>query len=139
MPIENFPFSTYGGGVDRPYLLVRITNPHTGLHYITYGVIDTGADECAIPALFAPIIGHNIHAVIPKEIQTGNGNTCAYPHMTKFEIFHPDTGEIIYTTEDTPVDFMPNLHVTLLGVKNFLGKFILNINYPKRTFSIKYP
>ena len=31
---------------------------------------------------------------------------------------------------------MPNLHVLLLGVNSFLGKFILNIDYPGKIFSI---
>ena len=139
MPIENFPFSGRGGGIHRPYLLVKIINPHTGRHYITYGIIDTGADECAIPASYALLLGHKLNTVSPRVIQTGNGDTYAYSHLTKFEILHPITGNVIYTTEDTPVDFMPNLHVTLLGVTNFLSKFILTVNYPQKTFSIKYP
>ena len=140
MPIDNFPFTEIGGGKSGPFLHIRIINPHTGLNFLTSGLIDTGADQCAIPALYAPMLGHDLCAVSPKKIYTGNGETNAYAHTTKFEILHPnDHQKIIYTTENTPVDFMPNLSVTLLGVENFLGKFILNINYPQKTFSIKYP
>lgn len=138
MPIENIPFSN-GGGIYRPYLLVKITNPHTNLHYFTFGIVDTGADECAIPAAFASLLGHNLCAVTSKTIHTGNGDTAAYPHMTRFDIFHPVTGGHIYTADDTPVDFMPNLNVTLLGASNFLSKFVLTINYPQQMFSIKHP
>jgi len=34
---------------------------------------------------------------------------------------------------------MPNLGIVLLGVNNFLGNFVLNIDYPQKVFSIKYP
>ena len=140
MPINNFPFTKIGGGKASPCLRIRIINPHTGLSFRTSGLIDTGADQCAIPALYAPILGHNLCTVLPKKISTGNGETLAYTHTTKLEILHPNDDKIvIYTSENTPVDFLPNLSVTLLGVENFLGKFILNINYPKKTFSIKHP
>jgi len=140
MPINNFPFTEIGGGRSSPLLRIRIINPHTGLNFLTSGLIDTGADQCAIPALFAPILGHDFCAGSPKKITTGNGETVAYAHTTKFEILHPnDDKMVIYTSENTPVDFLPNLSVVLLGVENFLGKFILNINYPKNTFSIKHP
>ena len=46
---------------------------------------------------------------------------------------------LAYTIKDTPIDFMPNLHVLLLGVNSFLGKLILNINYPRKVFSISSP
>jgi hypothetical protein len=41
--------------------------------------------------------------------------------------------------ENTPVDFLPNLNVVLLGASNFLSQFILTIDYPNKKFSIKYP
>lgn len=41
---------------------LRIVNPHTDKHYNTRGVIDTGADECSIPAKIANILGHNLKA-----------------------------------------------------------------------------
>ena len=34
------------------------------------------------------------------------------------------------------IDFMLNLYVPLLGVKNFLNKFILEIDYPNKVLSI---
>jgi hypothetical protein len=139
MPIDRFPFSANGGGVCRPCLAVRIINPHTGLGFPTYGMIDTGADECAIPAVFAPLLGHDLLKGTSKRIQTGNGETVAYSHTTAVEIIDPRDNAVVYRIDDTPVDFMPNLHVVLLGVRNFLGRFVLTIDYPKRVFSIKLP
>ena len=43
------------------------------------------------------------------------------------------------TIADTPVDFMPNLPVVLLGVANFLSNFVITIDYPSKLFSIKKP
>lgn len=131
MPIKKCPFMS-----GRPLLPVRIINPHTKKAHNAWGIIDTGADECSVPAFVAEILGHNLMAGEVKSIKTGNGITNAYSHTTRFEIFHPVSHQLVYTTNDTPVDFLPNLHVVLLGVNNFLSKFILNIDYPKNVFSI---
>ncbi len=37
-----------------------------------------------------------------------------------------------------PFDFMPNLFTPLLGVRNFLNNFILTIDYPNKTFSLRF-
>jgi hypothetical protein len=139
MPIRDCPFTLCNGGIYRPILPVRIINPHTGKNYRTFGIIDTGADDCAVPAVYATLLEHNLQAGGTKIISTGNGETIAYTHTTKFEIFHPRTEELLYTTEDTPIDFMPNLHVVLLGVNSFLSRFVLKIDYPRKKFSIRYP
>jgi hypothetical protein len=44
----------------RPILPIRITNPDTGLSVRSWGLIDTGADDCAFPARLATILGHNL-------------------------------------------------------------------------------
>ncbi|MBE9503686.1 MAG: hypothetical protein IME96_05875 [Proteobacteria bacterium] len=139
MPINDCPFTLCAGGVYRPILPIRIVNPHTGLTHSTFGLIDTGADECAIPAAIAPILGHDLQSGETKTVNTGNGQTLAYAHTTSFEVYHPETVKLLYTLPDTPIDFMPNLNVVLLGVRSFLSRFNLNINYPKRIFSITYP
>ncbi len=125
-------------------LVVRVTNPDTGQSIQTYGVIDTGADECALPASLAKELGHNLTAGKSKKIRTGNGVTDAYAHTCKVEIF--DTyglqngqEEVVYTVVDTPIDFMPNLHCVLLGVGNFLSQFVLTVDYPRQVFSVRKP
>ena len=139
MPIKNYPFLR-AGDIFRPYLPIQIINPETNKSFKTYGLIDTGADECAVPANIAGIVGHNLQAGSTKQIGTGNGTTAAYSHTTKIDIFHiNDSSQRVYSIDNTPVDFMPNLHCVLLGVKNFLSQFKLAINYPKQTFSITYP
>lgn len=139
MPIKDCPFTDFKSGIYRPYLALKIVNPHTNKSIKTFGLIDTGADECAVPAFIAEELGHNLHAGIPKTITTGSGKASVYRHTTKLEIYHPLSGELLYTVTDTPVDFVFNLPIVLLGVNNFLSRFVLTIDYPNKSFSIKFP
>lgn len=131
MNFQDIPFTQIGSGNSpKPWLPIVIINPHTSKRLPTYGLIDTGADECALPASFADILGHDLQKGTPKDISTGNGITIAYAHTVSMEIndFH---------TENVLIDFMPNLSVPLLGVRSFLSKFILTINYKKQSFSLQ--
>jgi len=145
MPIRNFPFlKTTPGSPARAMLAIRVSNPDTGLFLDTYGLIDTGADDCAIPASLAKSLGYNLKAGKIKKIATGNGLTNAYTHLCTIDIF--DTVDlvrgmlkVVYSTPDTPFDFLPRLNCILLGTKSFLSKFILTIDYPKQVFSLRTP
>jgi predicted aspartyl protease len=131
MPIRNYPFSTIQKGVlPRPYLPITIMNPDTNKKLKVFALIDTGADECAFPASFAPLLGHNLQSGKQKNISTGNGITIAYGHTTRIEIEG-------FTTRDVLIDFMPNLNIPLLGVRSFLSNFILTVDYPRKVFSLK--
>jgi len=133
MPIRNYPFSVIRpGDLARPYLPVTIINPDSQKKVKVYALIDTGADECAFPASFAPLLGHNLQAGRLKRISTGNGITTAYSHTTRILIEG-------FSTQDVLVDFMPNLNIPLLGVKSFLDNFILGVDYPQRVFSLNLP
>jgi hypothetical protein len=85
-----------------------------------------------LPASFAKVLGHNIQAGIQKKVSTGNGVTTAYDHTTSIEIAG-------FTTQEVLIDFMPNLHIPLLGVRSFLSNFVLTIDYPSKTFSLRLP
>ena len=139
MPLTDCPFILWPNGIFRPTLQIRIINPNTNQSQKAYGLIDTGADECAVPAYYAILLGHKLLAGKKKQGGTGGGSTDAYEHTTKIEIFNPSTGKIAYTINDTPIDFLPNLKIILLGVKSFLSKFIVHIDYPRQIFSIKNP
>ena len=133
MPIRNYPFSIIRpGDIARPYLPVTIINPDTEMKITAYALIDTGADECAFPASFTPILGHNLQTGQLKRISTGNGITIAYSHTTRIIIEG-------FSTQDVLVDFMQNLNIPLLGVKSFLSKFILTVDYPSKVFSLLLP
>lgn len=127
----DIPFKKlYPEDIPRPWLPVKIHNPHSNRSMNVYGLIDTGADECAVPAEYAPVLGHDLQAGIRKTINTGNGPTTAYAHTLCFET---DSIKI----DNVLIDFMPNLNVILLGVKSFLSNFILTIDYGHYAFSLK--
>ncbi|MGK5091541.1 retroviral-like aspartic protease family protein [Deltaproteobacteria bacterium TL4] len=136
MLINKFPFYRLSDGILRPMLPIEIQNPHTGKSFRTWGLIDTGADNCAFPAQIAKELGHELKSGKPKEIQTGNGVTQAFEHTTKINIFTQEV-KVAYTTSETMIDFMPHLRTPLLGVKNFLDYFILSIDYPNKVFSVQ--
>lgn len=146
MPIADYPFRrVVAGATARPMLPIRITNPETGLSLRSWGLIDTGADDCALPAAYARSLGHNLTAGAAREIGTGNGITVAYSHICKIDIYRLEAAgavsdtEVVYSIGDTPLDFLPNLHCILLGTRNFLNNFILTVNYPRQVFSLLRP
>jgi predicted aspartyl protease len=130
MLVENHPFTiTRPGDIARPYLPITIINPENQKTINMFALIDTGADECALPASFASPLGHNLQLGYQKRINTGNGITIAYSHTVSIKTFD-------FFTENVLVDFMPNLHIPLLGVKSFLDNFTLKVDYPNKVFSI---
>lgn len=114
----------------RAWLPVIIKNPHTEKTIKVYGLVDTGADECAFPAGFANKLGHKLDTVRPRQINTGNGITNAYPHTVCIKFNDFEINNVL-------IDFMPNLSVPLLGIKSFLSNFIITINYPDNIFSLQ--
>ena len=131
MSARQYPFyAARPGDLSRPYLPIRIINPDSGKELRVYALVDTGADECAFPASFAPVLGHNLQAGQSRRISTGNGITVAYSHTTRIVIED-------FSTQDVLVDFMPNLNTPLLGVKSFLGNFVLTVDYPNKIFSLR--
>ena len=131
MPAREYPFyAARPGDLPRPYLPVRVINPESAKELRVYALIDTGADECAFPASFASLLGHNLQAGQTRRISTGNGVTIGYGHTTRIAIEG-------FSTQDVLVDFMPNPNTPLLGVKSFLSNFILTVDYPNKTFSLR--
>ena len=144
MPIKDYTFTRLGGDRPRPMLWVRITNPHIEevSPLVALAIVDTGADECAFPAAASMLLGHNLESVQPKPVDTAGGTTWAYPHTSRIEILEkrPDGSpgdKVLYTIPDTLVNFTKSLKMFLLGTRNFLGKFVLKINYPTQVFSIR--
>ena len=74
MDIIDAPFLKFSpDDLPRPWLPLTIKNPHTNQVINVYGLIDTGADECAIPAYYASMIGHSLQAGTEKfHVHTGN-------------------------------------------------------------------
>lgn len=151
MPIRDYPFIYYeqhsgkiiiGGEKSRPFLWIKVVNPSNGNSIITNALVDTGAFDSAFPAECAPRLGHNLKAARPKTICTSNGKTKAYPHTSTVDILdilpdgNPNLNRILYSLPRQLIDYTEDLGQFLLGQNNFLKKFILNIDYPKKRFSI---
>lgn len=145
MPIRQYPFFKLSENTpDIPLLYIKITNPETGKTLNTISLVDTGASDCHIPGKAAPILGINLESSDKSKSLTGGGNTTVYLHNCIIDIY--DTREywnknlkIVYTIQKSKMVFVPNLHITCLGVMNFLDQFVLNIDYPNKVFSIYTP
>jgi hypothetical protein len=138
MPIRNCPIITFDGDNKAILLPIKILNPYSGRLIKTFGLIDTGASDCAIPAFLATMLGHDLIKGITKQTSTGNGLATAYRHTSTIIIYHPQNPDtkIIYTLDNVLIDCMSNLPIVLLGVNGFLSNFILKIDYPKMIFSL---
>ena len=121
----------------RPWITINISNPNSDSVISTYGLVDTGADECCIPADFAPLLGHDLRKGKKKDVTAGGGRTTVYAHTSSIELLGKDS-KVVHKIEKVPVDFMVGLTITLLGVKKFLENFNLRVNYPKQEFSITW-
>lgn len=131
MKIKNIPFRKLSlNDFSRMWLPVTIINPKTRKSIKVFGLIDTGAYECALPALYAARLGHKLRLGEEREINTGNGVAIAYSHTVTIRTFE-------FSTKNTLIDFIPNLYIPLLGVKSFLNHFILTVDYPRQVFSLE--
>jgi len=138
MPVKNFPFRDIGGhGKPRPFLYVNYINPHTGDSFPTWALIDTGADDCVLPAEFAELLGHNLEMGTRTNIVSANGCSIAYRHTMKIEIPDKNTDAPLFSTQETMITFIEGLKQPLLGTDSFLCHFRLTIDYPIEQFSLE--
>ena len=112
---KNFPFKQISPlDMPRPMLPIVIKNRNTGDSIFAWGLIDTGADSCAIPAKYADILGHRLKAGDKINIGTGNGSTCAYAHTTEIDILSVDNHgyvdvnpDKLFSIPETKIHYMP--------------------------------
>jgi hypothetical protein len=136
MPIQNQPFMRlHSLAPSRPYLRIRIINPENGRFFDSLGQIDTGADVCTFPSQIATVLGHDLEAGQASHSGTANGLARTYSHTTTIEVLTL-AGDILLTIQNIQAHYMRDLHTCLIGVDQFLGRYHLQINYPKQIFSI---
>jgi hypothetical protein len=111
-----------GKHIARPMLPISIVNPETGDSVFAWGLIDTGADSCAIPAKYAGILGHKLKTGKRIKIGTGNGTTSAFAHTTEINVFDFDsngnvnqTGRVLFPVPKTQIHYMPKLNTIATG------------------------
>jgi len=146
MPINNYPFKTNEKILlPSPILPIRIVNPHNNFNYLTWGLIDTGAANSAIPEHIAKTLGHNIQSVQPVPGFGASGNFNVYPHTFKIDIFKMnsrgtvDTNQVVHTISQCRIGVICDLPFVLLGVKEFLSRFLLLVDYTRKRVSVKHP
>lgn len=146
MPINDYPFTRISRNCSRPMLWIRVSNAHADVPpLVVQAVVDTGADECAFPASIAVHLGHKLHeGLVRKTVRTASGKTHAFSHTSRVEVLSvradglPGT-QVLYTLQETPIDFIQGCESFLLGAGNFLKSFVLEIDYPAEIFSIRRP
>lgn len=147
MPIVDYPFQAQGKfSQPSPLLPILITNPHNGSQFRTWGLLDTGAIATVIPGFIARIIGHNVENVASFSGNGAGGQLTVYPHACSIDILSMDSNGKVNEENDIVIRIPPRnvgvingLPGVLLGVNDFLKKYIVKIDYPRQVFSIRLP
>lgn len=147
MPIASYYFTQVSSDeTPQPLLWVRIVNPDNGRKTEPLlALVDTGSDICLFPSSVAEDLGHVLRSVDPVEITATVGKGSAFPHMATIEILQKDVNtdepidHVLHTIEKKLIHFVKDGSSFLLGVEDFLGEFVLKVNYPFRMFSITRP
>lgn len=113
----------------RPYIEVIIRNNDTNKEIKTRALVDTGADECAFPGFYAELLGHDLVKGFEKEIKVAGGNVTAFKHTNKLLI--PKINYI----KDMIIDFIPNLHIPIIGT-NLIENYNIFFYYPDKYYII---
>jgi len=146
MPIVDYPFLDLDGS-PKPVLPVVLTNPANDFCYQTWGLIDTGADSTAIPDFIAKALYHDIEnqAVIRRPCFGIGGEVTTYDHTFRLQVLSIDKdgkildGKPAIRINSRLFSVVKGLRTMILGESDFLAKYVLSINYPKKKFSLKLP
>lgn len=146
MPIVDYPFIDINGdGAPKPALPVKLINPANGFEHTTWALIDTGADYTVIPEFIAKQLYHDIkHHNVKRDMFTGiGGNAVVYYHTFHINILKSSKKGKVYRKSIIELQgtfaVVQDLFTMVLGEKDFLSKYILIIDYPKKTFSVRKP
>jgi hypothetical protein len=133
-----YPFTRFvypGGKKDRrayARLPLRITNPHSKLSLVTWGLVDTGADLTLLPGELAVRLGHRLKGDGVKTSVTGGieqTEVIAYAHTFEIELLSADLKRILWRTGRREFDCVASNPPLLVGVEDFLARFRLLVDY----------
>lgn len=148
MPIIDYPFIDISGtGSPKPALPVVLINPTNGFDCFTWALIDTGADNTVIPDFIAKKLYHNIaHENVQTDICWGIGGAATiYYHTFRLKVLGLNRKKQVLNNKEAIrrnkrlYAVVQALHTMVLGEDDFLDRYILTINYPKKTFSLRVP
>jgi hypothetical protein len=147
MPLSNYPFRTTDQySSPKPVVPVIIYNPANDFEFLTWALIDTGADTTAIPEHVAKALYHDIrnHQVKRDHSFGIGGGVEVYMHTFAVDILFSDPDGTINQSKAAikipkrKIAVVPDLHITILG-EDFLEDYVLTIDYPGQKFSVKKP
>jgi len=148
MPIIDYPFIDINGtGKPKPALPVKLINPANGFDHFTWALIDTGADSTVIPEFIAKKLYHDIkHRQVKTDICFGISRPATtYYHTFRLRVLGLNQKkEVLYNKVPIKINsrlfsVISGLHTMVLGEDDFLKRYILKINYPKKTLSLRLP
>jgi len=139
-----YPFAVYqtddGSQFERAEIPLRITNPIDGGCYITFALIDTGADSCLIPQNIVAELNHNLKGDGVESTCTSGvgGKSATYKHTFNIELLNHDREQAVWSAENILIDCIEADIPLLLGVEDFLKHFELTINYPEKLITLRW-
>lgn len=146
MPIVDYPFQAQGVFSQlSPILPIKIINPRNGLEFQTWGLVDTGSDATIITGYIANKIGLNIDSVQSSPGEGAGGSfdvfevACSINILSMDEDGNVNINDVVIEIRHRRIGVIRDLRYVLLGVNDFLKKYVLTIDYSREIFSICRP
>ena len=132
----DYKFLKSPDGRKRPFVPVKITNPHTGLSNNFMCLLDTGADGCLFNyGTSVEALGHNLKGNgndVKESVQFGvDGNeTPVWKHTFILELLSPNSLDVIWKSDEILIDCHESRKVpNILGTNDFLKHFTITFDY----------
>ena len=142
MTSATYKIHSLNQGALRPLVPILLINPDTGQRIRVDALIDTGADACSFPKHLADITGHNLKGSnVESSVSSGIGGVeiKTWKHSFLIGLLDPTSNRVLKWTNKQLIDcFDHNNAPPLLGSKNFLKDFIIEINYPYKEIKLTW-
>lgn len=139
--VLDFDFMSTGPVEARPLLPITMRNPQNDLTVHTFGLIDTGADTCVAPAGIMKTMGYKVRKGKRLMVQTVGGVMTAYNHTIQIEIHQQSKrkimGDVVFVSDPIEITSLSKLTTPVLIGKNLLEQFHIDIDYPRKTLTIR--
>lgn len=127
----------------RPFVPVKITNPHSKQSSYYMALLDTGADACCFPKSVALATGHDLkHIDVITNINVGLSGTgvSTWKHSFVIELLSPDRKTVVWKNKIALIDCVDHDNLPLLlGYKDFLSFLKITFNYKTSKIIIELP
>ena len=136
--------SALGQVADYPIVLIEVRNGHAPSTPAVFpAIVDTGADSTCVPLFVARGLRHVYEKGVSSPIEGAGGTTGGALHHMKIRLLGPAAmvaswgqEDIIPIEWDAMVHVCPNLKICLLGRRDFLAGFDLDLSVTDRKFSL---